>query len=78
MNINAFVVELVAMYRAHDCMDIDGADFQELFVKHGLGIERPITAEEAGQVWYEWDAEEGDLCVMDSEEFAALKQSVKA
>lgn len=75
MNINAFVVELIETYRDHHCGDIDGATVQDLLLKHGLCVERPITKEEAEEEWAEaFDIEEGDTAVVDSEEFAALKR----
>lgn len=73
MNIKAFVKELVGGYREHGCLDIDGADFQELLVKHGLCIERPATKEDAATEWaQDYDIEEGDTVVVDSPELKAF------
>lgn len=67
-DIEAFVVELIADYRWHNCMDIDGGDFHELCIKHGLMVERPATAEDlADEDWaHEFGVEEGDTIVTDS------------
>lgn len=66
-DIEAFLCDLIAKYREHDCMDIDGADFQDLCVKHRLMVERPATVEEAAEDWaQEYDIEEGDMIVADS------------
>ncbi len=36
MDKDAFIVGVVSLWKDHACMDIDGADFQDLLVKHGL------------------------------------------
>lgn len=79
MNLEAFIAELVDDYRLHGCMDIDGGDFQEMLIKHGLCVERPATVEEAGEAWcQDYDIKAGDTIVADCPELAALRRRERA
>ena len=72
MDIEAFAIDLVNFWREHDCMDIDGADFQGMLVKHGLVIERPATQEDCEEEWaQEYGTEIGDPVFLNSSEFIA-------
>lgn len=45
-------------------LDIDGSDFQDAAIKHGLIEERPLTAEQIVDdkgPWHEYGCDEGDL-----------------
>lgn len=78
MNIEAFIAELVADWREHYCCDIDGADFQDALVKHGIFIERPATAKEAEEEWcQEFEIREGDLIMANSPAFSELLRRVR-
>jgi len=46
MNKDEFLVDLFHQWREHDWTDIDGGDFQELAVKHGLLIEKEATKDD--------------------------------
>lgn len=61
VQLEAFVGDLLLTYTDHDHMDIDGSDFQDLLVKHGLMVEAEITAAECEEPWaQEWGYEPGD------------------
>lgn len=61
MDKDAFLAELIAGYWEHDCMDIDGGDFQDLLLKHGLAKEAPATEEDCKEEWaLEYGYEPGD------------------
>lgn len=76
MDGNAFIAELVRKWREHDCSDIDGADFQDLLLKHGLCTERAATEEDCEEEWaQEWDYEPGDNIIVYSGPLKALLES---
>ena len=61
MDKDAFLAELIASYWEHDCMDIDGCDFQDLLLKHGFAVEAPATEEDCKEEWaLEYGYEPGD------------------
>ncbi len=73
MDKDAFIVGVVSLWKDHACMDIDGADFQDLLVKHGLATEVPATAEDCQtEEAQEWDVEPGDLMLKYDAELMAL------
>ena len=66
-DIEAFIIDLIADWRHYSCCDIDGGDFQELCVKHGVLVERPATAEDVAEDWaQEYGIEMGETVVVDS------------
>lgn len=61
MNKDAFIKALVDLHGLSDFMDIDGGDMQDLYVKHGLAIERPATKQDAeAERGLEWGVCVGD------------------
>ena len=40
---NSFIGALLALWRRNYCADIDGCDFQDLLIKHGLASEGTAT-----------------------------------
>lgn len=78
MNINAFVVDIVSLFREHDCSDIDGENFQDLMEKHGLVVRVPATEEDVKEEWaQEWGYEVGDEILAYSEEYKALRKATQ-
>lgn len=74
MDVSAFVIELVTRCREDFCSDIDGADLQDLFVRHGLMTERPATPEDCEAEWaQEYGVDVGDTILVDTDEFTALR-----
>ena len=74
MNLNRFAAEIVDLWRRSDFVEIEGADFQELVIKHGLLVERTATAEDVAAVDDDWrEFEVGDEIVADSPELVALR-----
>ena len=63
-----FTARLMRLYWQNDCCDIDGEDIQEIVVKSGLAIERPVTAEDIANSDHmqEWGVEPGDTWVFPS------------
>lgn len=71
--VRAFATDLLRDYVKHSHGDIDGADVQDMIVKHGLGIPRPITQAEIDSDLYEmYDPAAGDEIVVYSEEMLRL------
>lgn len=78
MNLNAFVFDLVTLYREHDCMDMDGGDIQGMLVKHGLMIERPATEDDLeDESLRSFGVEPGDVILVYAEEFVALRSQIQ-
>ncbi len=62
MNKDDFIVAVVNLWTDHQCMDIDGGDFQRLIIKHGLATEVPATEEDCEtEEAQDWGVEPGDL-----------------
>lgn len=77
-NIDAFLGELLDNFVEHQYTDIDACDFQELLCKHGLCVERPITADECEAQWaQEYGYEPGDTMFAYSDEMKALMQAAR-
>ena len=73
MDKDGFTAAVVALWREHDCMDIDGANFQDLLVKHGLASEGPATKEDCETDWaQEYGVELGDTVLHDHPDLLAL------
>ncbi len=73
MDKDGFIAAVVALWREHWCGDIDGADFQELLVKHGLASEGPATEEDCATDWaQEYGVEVGDMFLHDHPDLVAL------
>ena len=78
MDIEAFVIDLTKLFKRQDWDDIDGCDYQDLLIKHGLAIERPATEEDCKLNWAsEYGVEVGDTIIVDSEEFSKLMKEAK-
>lgn len=76
MDKDAFLGELIACWRDHYCGDIDGCDFQDLMLKHGLASEEPATKEDCEQEWaQEFDYNPGDLMIRYRPEINALTKA---
>ncbi len=72
MNKDAFIVAVVSLWKG-SCMDIDGEDFQDLLVKHGLATEVLATAEDCEtEEAQEWDVEPGDTMLKYDAELMAM------
>ena len=51
MKADRFIGDLVLCWREHECLDIDGAEFQDLLLRHGLarlGMATPEQADDMG------------------------------
>ena len=73
MNINAFCRDLIDACHKSYWGDLDGGDLHEMFIRHGLAIDRPATAEDAAEDhWAEWGIEPGGTITVWSDEFKAL------
>ncbi len=73
MDKDGFIAAVVALWRYHDCMDIDGASIQDLLVKHGLASEGPATEEDCATEWgQDYGIELGDIVLHDHPDLAAL------
>lgn len=71
MDKDIFIRDLLMLYGDGD--DIDAVDLQDLMLKHGLLVARPLTAEEAQQEWArQWDCGEGDPWNFYSDELKAI------
>lgn len=78
MDIEGFIAWIVEDARDHGWSDIDGGSLYEALVRHGLCVERAITAEEAKEDWaLDYDLREGDEGCFDSPELSALRQRVR-
>lgn len=67
MSIHSFVRELLDAWDYNSCCDIDGADFQDLLLKHGLFTMRPATEEDCKtDQAKEWEYEIGDPILIPS------------
>ena len=74
-----FIAAVVALWREHDCMDIDGASFQDLLVKHGLASEGPATEEDCATDWaQEYGVELGDIVLHDHPDLVALMKAARS
>jgi hypothetical protein len=77
INLQGFIGDLLEL--AHASLDIDGGDFQDIAIKHGLFTERPLTAEEVADddgPWHEYGCEEGEPWLFHTEELKTfLKES---
>ena len=51
MNKDAFIADVVDLWKDHYCMDIDGGNFQDLMVKHGLATEVLATEADCETDW---------------------------
>ncbi len=74
-----FTARLLSDYWDNDCGDMDGAEIQEMAVKSGLAIERPVTQEDidGSTRMQEWDMEPGDLWTFATPELLALMRQLK-
>lgn len=78
MGLEAFVFDLLTLYRRHDCMDIDGGDMHELLVKHHLMVERRATEDDLENEWLrEYGVEPGDIILVDADELTALRSQLE-
>lgn len=69
-----FVARFLRLYWDEDCGDVDGGSVQDMVVKCGLAIERPITAEDLKEDSrpVEYGCEIGDTWIFATEETTAL------
>ncbi len=73
MDKDGFIAAIVTLWREHDCMDIDGGDFQNVLVAHGLASEGPATEEDCATDWgRDYGVEVGDTVLHDHPDLAAL------
>ena len=74
-----FTVRILRLYWDNDCCDLAGEDLQDLAVKCGLAIERPITEEELKEDSraYEYGCEPGDTWVFPTDETTQLLKRAK-
>ena len=69
MNKDVFLHELLVEYYASEYGDIFGERLQDLLIKHGLVVERPITAMECKSEWaQEHGLKPGDVTAFQSQE----------
>ena len=77
MDKDGFIKAIAERWIDDQWQDIDGADFQDLCVKHGLLIERPATQQdcdsEGGQ---EYGVDLGDPFFVKSDELIALLDTI--
>jgi len=79
MNLEAFIVELTNLWTDHDHMDIDGADFQDMLVKHGLLLETKATAEDCETEYaQDYGVEIGDPWCVYAPELIAIRKRATA
>ncbi len=72
MDKDGFIAAAVRLWRMQDC-EFDGADFQELLVKHGLASEGPATEEDCATEWaQEYGVEVGETVLHDHPDLMAL------
>ncbi len=75
-NIYGFLHDLFNDYSEGGHCDIDGCDFQELLVKHGLAESRLVTEAELAEEWArEYEYEPGDTATMYTADMLAIMQS---
>ena len=73
MDKDGFITAVVALWREHDGMDIDGCAFQELVLKYRLMSEGPATKEDCETDWaQEYDVELGDPVLHSHPDLLAL------
>ena len=73
MNKDGFIADVVDLWREHACMDIDGCDFQELLIKHGLAEEVLATEADCETDWgRDYGLELGDPMLKDHAELLAM------
>lgn len=74
LDIRGFVERVLELM--HEGTDVDGADLQDAAVKHGLFVERPLTAEEATLPEpSEYDCREGDTWLWHSDALKAFLEN---
>jgi len=79
MDKDGFIAALVTLWREHDCMDIDGAHFQDLLLKYGLATEGPATQEDCRTDWaQDFGVEEGDMILHTHPDLDALMKEQAA
>ncbi len=75
MDKDGFIAAVVGLWKDHACMDIDGADFQDALLQHGLATEVPATkADCETEVAQDWDVEPGDLMLKYDAELLAIQE----
>ena len=73
MNKDAFIAAVVSLWRDHDCMDIEGPDFQRLLIEHGLAAEAPATIADCETDWAKDNGlEPGDLMLRYDDDLLAM------
>lgn len=74
-----FTARLMRLYWEHDCCDIDGGDLQEMAIKAGIAVERPVTQDdlERSDIMMQWGMKPGDPWVLASPELMALMEKLK-
>jgi len=73
-----FAALLLNAYLDGDCTDMDGGDIQNLAVKAGLAVSRPVTQEDidGSENMQEWDLEPGDTWFFLTPELLALMRQL--
>ncbi len=73
-----FTARLLSSYWDNDSCDVDGADIEDMAVKAGLAIERPVTQDDidGSEHLQEWDMEPGDTWFFASPELLALMRQL--
>ena len=73
MKKDAFIVAVVSLWTDHDRMDIDGCEFQNLMIEHGLATEVPATEADCETDWgQDYGLELGDPMLKFDAELLAM------